>query len=130
VGTKFLDMETTATNQVSARGGLLAWQLASYGTTHRDRRNLLLHIATVPAFWMGNIALVAAPFVSWALAPLGVLVMLAVLALQGRGHAREGARPAPFRDKADIIARLFAEQWITFPRFIISGGWRRALHGG
>jgi hypothetical protein len=27
----------------------------------------------------------------------------------------------------NAVARLFLEQWITFPRFLLSGGWSRAL---
>jgi uncharacterized membrane protein YGL010W len=26
-----------------------------------------------------------------------------------------------------IVSRFFAEQWITFPRFVLSGGWSRNL---
>jgi hypothetical protein len=25
------------------------------------------------------------------------------------------------------VGRIFFEQWITFPRFVLSGGWLRAL---
>ena len=47
-------------------------------------------------------------------------VQLAVAA-QGKGHAREEARPHPFRGALDVVARIFVEQWITFPRYVLSG---------
>jgi len=59
--------------------------------------------------------------------------MLAAVASQGRGHAMEAARPVAFRGPADFVARFFVEQWVTFPRFVLSGGfaqaWRRARNG-
>jgi len=40
---------------VSGReGGLLAWQWSQYVPGHRDRRNLLVHILTVPVPWAVN----------------------------------------------------------------------------
>jgi len=45
---------------------------------------------------------------------------------QGRGHKLETTAPAPFRGPADVAARLFVEQWITFPRFVFSGQFARA----
>jgi hypothetical protein len=107
-------------------GGLLAWQFAGYADYHRDRRNLLLHVATVPLFWAGTLALAAAPAVVWWLAPAGLLGMALAAASQGRGHAQETLPPAPFRGALDVVARLFVEQWITFPRFVLSGGFARA----
>jgi hypothetical protein len=111
-------------------GGLLAWQFAGYGENHQTRSNLLVHAATNPSFLAGTIAVVASPFVAWWLAPTGLVAMMAVVAVQGRGHAREPAKPAPFLGPLDVVARLFLEQWVTFPRFVLSGGfrdaWRRA----
>jgi uncharacterized membrane protein YGL010W len=69
-------------------GGLLAWQWSIYREGHQDRRNLLVHVLTVPVFMLGTCAVVSAPFV-------GVL----------------------------------AEQWITFPRFVLSGELARAWRG-
>ena len=117
-------------------GGLLAWQLRNYPAAHHDRTNLVLHAVTAPVFWSGTIALFAAAPVglsrlgtagtALALAIAGVLAMAAAVAIQGRGHARETGRPAPFRGPADVIVRIFLEQWITFPRFVASGGFSRA----
>jgi phage terminase small subunit len=45
--------------------------------------------------------------------------------LQGRGHKLEAAQPEPFSDRKDAIGRLLVEQFITFPRFVLSGRWWR-----
>jgi len=114
-------------------GGLLVWQWSLYGEGHRDRRNLAIHAATVPLFLAGTCALVVSPLAGPGLAVAGVASMLVAVASQGRGHAMEVARPVPFRGPADFVARFFVEQWVTFPRFVLSGGfaqaWRRARNG-
>lgn len=106
-------------------GSLLAWQLRHYLEGHRDRRNLAIHAVTAPLFCLGAVALASAPIVSWWLA-LGALPMVAALAAQGRGHGREASRPAPFRGPSDFVVRLVAEQCITFPRFVLGGGFGRS----
>lgn len=124
-------MENLIDKGSSARpAGLLAWQYAAYLDNHHDHTNLALHAATVPLFMLGNVALLAAPFVNLWLLPAGALASFFAIALQGRGHAREAQAPAPFRGPADVFARILAEQWITFPRFVWSGGFARALRGG
>jgi hypothetical protein len=114
------------------RKNLLRWQLELYPNNHRDRRNLVIHILTVPLFLLGMVTLVAAPVAAllvdprgWLLA-LGGLGPLAAVILQGRGHAREHEAPVPFAGTDDVIWRIMAEQWVTFPRFVVSGGFARA----
>jgi acyl dehydratase len=74
----------------------------------------------------GTVAVLAAPFVSGWLALAGVAGMFVAMAAQGRGHGFEHTKPAPFRSRLDVVLRIFAEQWITFPRFVLSGGLSRA----
>ena len=107
--------------------GLLAWQWAQYAAGHQDRRNLWLHVATAPVFMAGTVAVAAAPFVWGWLALGGAVAMLGAMAAQGRGHKRESSAPAPFRGPLDVVARIFAEQWITFPRYVLSGALFRVL---
>jgi hypothetical protein len=108
-------------------GGLLAWQLRNYAEAHGNRKNLVLHVVTVPLFWAGTVAVgAAAPLGSIWIAVAGVVAMVAAIAAQGRGHAREAVGPARFLGPLDAIVRIFAEQWVTFPRFIASGGFARA----
>ena len=52
---------------------------------------------------------------------------LVAVALQGRGHRLEPVPPEPFSGPLNFVSRLFFEQWVTFPRFVLSGGWLAAL---
>ncbi len=107
---------------------LLRWQWEGYPRYHRTRVDLLLHIVVVPLFLVGNIAIVAAAFQrSWVLALGGAVVTVASIAIQGRGHRHEPTPPEPFTGAGNAVARIFCEQWVTFPRFVFSGGWLRAL---
>ncbi|HUB08796.1 MAG TPA: terminase [Myxococcales bacterium] len=107
------------------RKQLLAWQWSLYPSAHADRRNLLIHALTVPFFLAGTLGVLSAWRSPW-LALGGVAAMAGAMALQGRGHAREGVAPVPFAGPADALTRIFAEQWITFPRFVLGGGFARA----
>jgi|SRR3954470_16038465 hypothetical protein len=110
----------------SRSGGLIAWQWSLYRDGHRDRRNLAIHAATVPLFLAGTCALLTAPFAGAGLAIAGGAAMLATVAAQGRGHGGEATRPVRFRGPGDFLARFFVEQWVTFPRFVLSGGFAKA----
>jgi hypothetical protein len=107
--------------------GLLAWQWSIYFVGHQERRNLAVHAFTAPVFILGTCALPLAALlrVPW-LAGCGLGAMLATLALQGQTHKREKTPPAPFRGPLDVLARFFAEQWVTFPRYVLSGEFARA----
>jgi hypothetical protein len=110
------------------RSRLLTWQWSDYAAKHRDRGNLLLHSVVVPVFQLGTLALVYGALVGGlGVAALGVGAMLASVIAQGRGHRRERETPAPFSGADDLVTRLLAEQWVTFPRFVLSGGWYRNL---
>ncbi|NUP08889.1 MAG: DUF962 domain-containing protein [Polyangiaceae bacterium] len=115
-----------STTHETREGGLLEWQLTLYPDNHSDRRNLILHVLTVPLFWAGTVAMVTAAFSAWWLAPVGLFLAVLAIALQGRGHKLESNAPVPFRGPLDVVARIFVEQWITFPRFLLSGGFARA----
>jgi len=105
---------------------LLAWQWNLYSVNHRDRRNLLLHILSVPFFQAGTLMLIGSPLVSWTFAPAGLGMMVVVMIMQGRGHKLEKDPPVPFRGPLDVIGRILLEQWVNFPRFVLSGGWEKA----
>jgi hypothetical protein len=53
--------------------------------------------------------------------------MAVSMALQGRGHRGEVNPPVPFSGAGNALARIFLEQWITFPRFVLTGGWWQAF---
>ena len=106
----------------------LQWQWSDYASKHRDRVNLMIHIVVVPCFQAGTIlvlAAAAARSLTWAAA--GGCGWLLAVAAEGAGHSREAERAAPFTSAWDFIRRFFSEQWVTFPRFVITGGWKRNL---
>ena len=109
-------------------GQLLRWQWEGYPNYHQSRANLLIHIVAVPVFLLGTVVLVAA-VIQRSVVPLsvGVGCIVVAVALQGRGHRLEPVPPEPFSGPLNFVSRLFLEQWVTFPRFVISGGWRAAL---
>jgi hypothetical protein len=106
---------------------LIAWQFDNYPLAHATRRNLAIHIVTGPLFVC---SLLAAPglFVrgQWVGGMVALSLVLVAVAAQGSGHRGEPNPPAPFRSPLDIVARLVVEQFVTLPRFIVSGGWGRA----
>ena len=107
---------------------LLRWQWEGYSRYHRSRFNLLLHIVLVPLFILSTLVFLRAILQrAWLAALLALGGMLLSIALQGRGHRNELVPPEPFAGPGDAISRILLEQWITFPRFVLSGGWLRAL---
>ena len=110
---------------------LLAWQWEGYPRYHANRANLLLHLFVVPVFLIGTIlVIVGALWASPMRAIAGIVLMAVSVFFQGRGHRLEAVPPEPFTGPANAVARLFLEQWITFPRFVLSGGWARSYSTG
>ncbi|MFL5088186.1 MAG: Mpo1-like protein [Xanthobacteraceae bacterium] len=108
------------------RQRLLAWQWSDYTAKHRDRGNLVLHAVAVPLFLLSTIVLATALVTREGVATVVALAGMGVsVLLQGRGHAREREAPTPFDGTGDFVTRFFVEQWVTFPRFVLSGGWLR-----
>jgi hypothetical protein len=111
--------------------GLLAWQWQGYARYHQSRANLLMHIVLVPLFVAGNVALmVGAIRLDWIETLVGAACMGVSIVLQGMGHNGEPVPPVPFSGTGNAIARIFLEQWITFPRYVLTGAWWRALRTG
>ena len=115
---------------MAREGGIMAWQWRDYDRNHRDRGNLLLHFVAVPAFIAGALASVTLVLHrQWFAAAISLSLMVVAFAVQGLGHKREAQAPVPFDGPGDFLARVFIEQFITFPRFVLSGGWMRQLSG-
>jgi phage terminase small subunit len=109
---------------------LLAWQWQAYSRYHTNRTNLLLHLVAVPLFLVGTVLLIVGAIrLSPMLTVAGLVAMAVSLALQGRGHRLEAVPPEPFTSTANAVGRLLLEQWLTFPRFVLSGGWARNFSG-
>ena len=105
---------------------LLDWQWQGYDANHRNRANLLIHIVAVPLFWIGAINFVVPLLFAGLLYALGGAIIMALsLFLQSKGHEMEANPPVPFKDWREFVRRVVAEQFVTFPRFVFSGGWWR-----
>ena len=110
---------------------LLRRQWEGYPRYHQSRFNLQLHLVLVPVFLASNVALVVALIQgSWLAAIVAAIAMVLSIAFQGRGHGREPVPPELFTSPINAVARIFLEQWVTFPRFVLSGNWLRALRRG
>lgn len=48
--------------------------------------------------------------------------MMATMVIQVRGHKLEPPTHVPLAGAADFVTRFFVEQWVTFARFVLSGG--------
>jgi len=108
------------------RDDLLAWQFAHYPEFHGSKANLALHVLTVPLFQAGSIFLVLGWLsVSW-LPVVGLLMMALAVVAQGRGHALEHNPPVPFASRGEAVRRIVLEQWVNFPRYVVTGGFGRA----
>lgn len=110
---------------------LVVWQFRAYPSAHASRLNLLLHALTAPLFVAGALTAPAGLALGRAsVAVAGLGAVLAAAAMQARGHRLEANPPAPFRSPLDAVARLVVEQFVTFPRFVLSGrfaeAWRLA----
>ena len=98
-----------------------------YSKRHRDRLNLVIHVAMASAFVVGALSLVYGVLVlEIAHGVLGVVMLGAALGVQGLGHKREKVPPEPFNGPGDFVRRIFVEQFVTFPRFVFSGRWTRS----
>ena len=100
------------------------WQWSGYSQAHQNRTNLLIHLLAVPVFIVSAVCLVVAiAKLSPVAVVLSVAAMLASVALQVLGHKLEQAQPRPFKSRFDFVRRVLAEQFFTFPRFVLTGHW-------
>lgn len=105
---------------------LLDWQWQDYADTHRNRNNLLIHLLTVPLFMLGALHFVYALLFQGLIIALGGFVLMAIaLFAQARGNELEVVQRIGYDDAWDFARRVAAEQFITFPRFVLSGEWYR-----
>ena len=110
------------------RPNLLSWQYEGYPEFHRNRANLLLHVVAVPAFVASFAALLfGALTLHWAQAAAALAGTVVSFLVQGVGHRRELTPSIPFAGPGDAVSRILTEQFVTFPRFVLSGGFGRAL---
>ena len=102
--------------------------MQDYAHFHKNKKNLLLHIAMVPLFVVGVVyAPLAVMQGRWLAAGLALLLPLVSIAVQGAGHKQEPNPPLPFDGPGDFVKRIFSEQFYKFPKFVLSGEWLRAV---
>jgi len=111
------------------RQHLLRWQWELYPDGHKRRLTLAVHLFTAPLFVLGALLIVGAAVLGWSLAVAGGAFMVATLLVQGWTHKQEDGKPVPFLGPVDFVTRFFAEQLVTFPRFVLSGAFARAWRG-
>jgi 2-hydroxy-palmitic acid dioxygenase Mpo1-like protein len=106
-------------------------QWSGYADRHRNKVNLLIHIVTVPLVWIAGIQVVgslllmlsglgAFKILVWAV----ILIAIALFA-QSHGNSMEATKPAPITDWKEFALNAAAEQFVTFPRFVLTGTWLR-----
>lgn len=104
---------------------LLCWQWDGYRHTHQSRLNLAIHVLTVPVSVLGMaLAGYAMATLSVQLLVVGLIANALAIGLQGLGHRFETNAPAPFEGIGNAAVRIFCEQCVTFPRFLLTGSWR------
>jgi len=107
---------------------LIQWQWNGYVNYHLSRVNLLIHIIAVPLFVLGTVtSLLALVNLNLGVTIMSILLMATSIGVQGFGHAKEELPVVPFSGPIDALIRIFLEQFVTFPRFVISGRWHTAL---
>lgn len=108
------------------RKQLIAWQWSDYDLKHSNKFNFLIHIIAVPLFWLGTVQLINGLFVNeFARSFMGLGAIAVSFIFQGIGHKLEKENPAPFLSPFDFITRFITEQFVTFPRFVLSLKWTR-----
>lgn len=104
----------------------IGWQWKGYAKYHQNKGNLLVHVFAVPLIWFSVVMFVYG-ILKFSLVAvfLGFIAIFVSLILQNIGHKREQNPAVPFENKTDFLKRLLCEQFVTFPRFILTGGWSR-----
>lgn len=111
---------------------VLNWQWKIYQQGHFSRPNLMIHALTF--VWVGGGIVLAGLGVlsgQWVWVGLGLALYFGALIAQGVGHSLEKKRPHPYLSPVDFVVRFTLENLITFPRFLLSGGFAQAwrAHG-
>ncbi|NVK39734.1 MAG: terminase [Oceanospirillaceae bacterium] len=107
---------------------LLEYQSKGYRKVHSARLNLMIHIIAVPFFVIGVLALVFSLInLSSVNAIASILTIILSFGAQGFGHSKEEFAAEPFSSPKQAVVRIFLEQFITFPKYVIFGGWYSAF---
>lgn len=111
-------------------------QWDGYGERHRNKTNLLIHIVTVPLVWFAALQIFGGLILMlvgvgglkmWIYA--AILITIALVA-QNQGNGMEQVKGTTPGNPKDFAIHAVAEQFVTFPRFVLTGGWLRNLQAG
>ena len=104
--------------------GMAFANLTDYQRVHSTRSNLLIHLVAVPLFVMSTVLWILALLVG-AIPAVMVWTVTAIIAvmLQRHGHRREPESQPEVTGALAIAGQWFAEQFVIFPWFVVSGGW-------
>lgn len=107
---------------------LIKWQSEGYTKFHKSKLNLWVHILAVPIFIIAFFSLVISAFNFNGLQFLFSLMLIIIsIVSQGIGHSKEVYAPEKFTGPVNAITRILLEQFYTFPKFVLNGGWFAAL---
>ncbi|MEQ1876221.1 MAG: terminase [Bdellovibrionia bacterium] len=99
----------------------MKWQFDGYSRFHQRKFTLVLHVLTVPLFWLGLAQIGWGAYEGeWRCVGYGAGALLIPLIVQGIAHKKEPEPPEPFLGPLDFVSRFFAEQLITFPRWLLA----------
>lgn len=100
--------------------------MESYACAHANRANLLIHLVAVPLFILAHVGVVSAIACRKTMpAFTSASLIVMSLGLQRKGHKLEAKSPKPFDSCWDFAARLYKEQFYTFPKFVLSGEFQK-----
>ncbi|MCG9685245.1 terminase [Vibrio sp. Isolate23] len=109
---------------------IIEWQWEGYSKFHQSRKNLLVHIVFVPVFIIGFVSFLLSSFwLDLVSAFSSFLIMALSFGMQGLGHSKETNPAEPFTSFKNGVIRILLEQLYTFPKFVLTGEWYRALRG-
>lgn len=113
---------------------LIESQWSDYSTRHRKRNHLLIQIVAVPLFWLASIQVLGALLLMLMGVPHGFRMLLWAAVLiglslgaQAVGRSLEYGAAQPAVSPIEFARRTLVEQFVTFPRFLLTGGWLRNL---
>jgi hypothetical protein len=110
-----------------------AEQWNGYPERHQNKLNLLIHIVTVPLVWLAAIQVLGGLLLMlvgvgglkmWFYAALWIAIALFA---QSYGNGLEANKPKPAGSPKDFAINALVEQFLTFPRFVLTGQWLRNL---
>ena len=107
---------------------IIKCQWDGYTKYHQSAINLWIHIVFVPVFILGFLSFIATLIDLHIVGiAISILLMVTAIGIQGFGHNKEAIPAEPFTGPQNAIVRIILEQLYTFPKFVLSGKWYRAL---